>query len=189
MQGLLHVIVLGSVIGSNNLAASLALGALGQAKYRWRAVVVFGTFEFLMPLLGLWLGKTTSEKVGEVAQYAAPAILALLGVLAIISALRHQPRTEKWAEKLSSWRGLLLLELGLSLDNLVAGFALGVGSGKTSPLLIAGVIAAFSMSYTWAGMKIGAHGNRKWEKHAKWLTGLLLLALAVVSFMGWLEPS
>jgi putative Mn2+ efflux pump MntP len=150
--------------------------------------VVFGTFEFLMPLLGVWLGKTVSENVGTVAQYVAPAILAVLGILAIVSAFRHTPHTERWAKKLSSWRGLLLLELGLSLDNLVAGFSLGIGDSHSSPLLIAGIIALFSITYTWAGMKIGARGYRIWEKRAKFVTGILLLVLALISLLGWLEP-
>lgn len=43
---------MGLVIGSNNLAAALAMGILGNQERWWRILVVFGAFEFLMPLVG-----------------------------------------------------------------------------------------------------------------------------------------
>ena len=46
------LIVLGVVIGANNLSAALALGALGHGHHRSRIVGVFAVFEFTVPLVG-----------------------------------------------------------------------------------------------------------------------------------------
>jgi putative Mn2+ efflux pump MntP len=81
--------VLGIVIGSNNLAASLALSALGQAVRRWRIVAVFGAFEFLVPLVGVWLGRSAAGLVAERAGWFGPLLLALLGAWAVAGAVRR----------------------------------------------------------------------------------------------------
>jgi putative Mn2+ efflux pump MntP len=182
------LLVLGAIIGSNNFAASLALGALGQKKYRWRAIAVFGIFEFLMPLLGMLLGRKVSTSVGEIAQYVAPALLAGLGFFALYEAYFKDKTSQKTADKLSTWQGLILLELGLSMDNLIAGFSLGLNNEKSSVWLLSGIISVFAMVYTYIGFTMGDKGKRQWETSAKVFTGALLLGLAAASFLGWLQP-
>jgi putative Mn2+ efflux pump MntP len=91
--------VLGIVIGSNNLAASLALGALGQAVRRRRVVAVFGAFEFLVPLAGVWLGRHAAGLVAERAGWLGPLLLALLGAWAIAGSLRRDRDDEALARR------------------------------------------------------------------------------------------
>lgn len=56
MESATSLIILGAVIGANNLAVSLALGSLGQSGRYLRIVPVFGFFEFVMPPIGLSIG-------------------------------------------------------------------------------------------------------------------------------------
>jgi putative Mn2+ efflux pump MntP len=171
--------VLGIVIGSNNLAASLALGALGQAVRRWRIVAVFGAFEFLVPLVGVWLGRHAAGVVAERAGWLGPLLLALLGAWAVAGGLRRDRDEEALARRATTWRGLALLAGGLSLDNLVVGFSLGLGG--RSPLLLAAVIAGCSMAFAWLGLRLG---RRRHRRVAEAGTGVLLLALAGASWAG-----
>ena len=183
-----QLLFLGAIIGSNNLAAALALGSLGQKEYRYRAVLVFGIFEFLMPLFGMYLGRQISTSVGEIAQYVAPALLAGLGFFAFYEAFFKEKTSQETADKLASWKGLILMEIGLSMDNLVAGFSLGLNDSKGSVWLLAAIISAFAMFYTYVGMSVGDKGKRSWETSAKAFTGALLLGLAAASLLGWLQP-
>ena len=79
----------------------------------------------------------------------------------------------------------MLLSAGLSVDNLVVGFSLGLH--ESSPLLVAATIAAFSMTFAALGMRLGSKGQHRWERRAAIGSGLLLIALAIASATGLLD--
>ncbi len=171
-----ELLILGAVIGSNNFAASLALGSVGQIKRRWRIISVFGAFEFSIPLIGLWIGQQTAQSVGSIVSWLGPTVLGLLGIWTIYTAFATRQETKELARRVTRWRGLVAVAAGLSLDNLVAGFSLGLG--KVSPLLVATSIAAFSVMFSYVGLRLGYLARENHRKLAKVTTGLLLVGLA-----------
>lgn len=177
------LLFIGAVIGSNNLAAALAIGTLGTKKV-WRIVIIFGIIEFLVPLLGVWIGKSLSESIGDFASVLS--VLILLGLAGIsLYAATKPPRTDKkLADKITTIKGLILLELGLSMDNLVAGFSLGVTPDDYSPFLLASAIALFSITYTFFALKFGKKLSVIWQNRAQVFAGVLLTLLAAMS---WFE--
>lgn len=181
---LAKLLILGAVIGSNNLAASLALGALGQSHRRWRIIPVFGTFEFMIPLLGMWAGRQASGAITARAGWLGVALLGGLGIWAILGAIREQPHDESFAERVTTWRGLILLAAGLSVDNLLVGFSLGLRN--TPPWIVAATICVFSMSFAWLGLQLGDHARRHWERRAKFGAGSVLLTLALATHLEWI---
>jgi putative Mn2+ efflux pump MntP len=180
----MQLIILGLVVGANNLAAALALGTLGVKERQWRIILIFGTVEFFVPLFGIWLGRQAIRYVEQNAQLIAPLLLAGLGLWTLWTGLRHAPNREEIGRWLTRPGGVLLLALGLSADNVVVGFSLGLIG--TEPLLVAAVIAAFSMTFTWLGIQLGAITRRHWERYAEIAAGLLLLGLALSAWLGWL---
>jgi manganese efflux pump family protein len=181
---LIDLLILGVVIGSNNLAVALALGALGQAARCFRVMLVFGVFEFVMPLLGLGLGATTARAIGLHTNFAGSVLLIALGLLTVVGGVRNRRQDEQLAEHVTRWRGLVFLALGLSVDNVVVGFSLGLG--RADPLVVATTIACFSVLFTWIGMRLGRESRRTWEQAAKIGAGVLLVGLGAAIGMGWL---
>lgn len=178
------LLILGLVIGSNNLAVALALGAHGQASRRWRITVIFGLFEFFVPLAGIWAGSTVARSVGDAAAAIGPVLIILLGAWTIGAGVRESEFAEDLAERVTTWSGLIALAAGLSLDNLLVGFSLGLGNAN--PLVVATTIAIFSVAFTLAGLALGAASRRHWERRAKVLSGVLLVGLGVANALGWL---
>ncbi|MEX1003669.1 MAG: manganese efflux pump [Crocinitomicaceae bacterium] len=172
----------GLVIGSNNFAAAVAIGALGGKKYWLKIISVFGIFEFIVPLIGVWLGEQLSGYIGSLANILSALILAGLAAVSFYSAAQPPKIDQKILARITSIRGLILLELGLSLDNLIAGFGLGIGESELPPLLLAAIIAFFSVTYTFIGLTIGHKlaKNKKWQNYAQFGAGILLLILAVL---------
>ena len=72
---------------------------------------------------------------------------------------------------------------GLTFDNLVVGFALGLS--EVEPLLLASTIALFAVAFTLVGLEIGRRGRRSHEAAAQTASGILLIALAVAVALGW----
>lgn len=179
-----ELIALGAVIGANNLAAALALGALGERRRGARIVAAFGLSSFLVPLVGLLIGQSLAADLSETGRWISAALLALLG-LATLRAAGHSAREdERLLHAVTSWRGLVALSLGLSLDNLFVGFALGLEDAGT--LLVAAVIAVFAIAFTMIGLRAGERGHRRRETLAEAGAGLALLAVAAAVAAGLL---
>ena len=130
MDALALLLVAGS-LGLNNLAASIAIGLSGVDRaVRARVAVAFGAFEAAMPLVGLLIGHQLSHALGSAAHIVGGLLLIAVGAQISIAAARtaNHPAArpgEPPPVADASLGRLLLLGAGLSIDNLVVGFALG----------------------------------------------------------------
>ncbi|MFN2369864.1 MAG: manganese efflux pump MntP family protein, partial [Candidatus Krumholzibacteriia bacterium] len=125
-----------------------------------------------------------AKAAGLHASLVGAFLLVGMGLVAVIGGIRNRSKDEKLARHVTRWGGLVLLAAGLSADNLIVGFSLGLGNAE--PLAVAGTIALFSVAFTWAGIHLGRESRRKWERSAKIGAGLLLVALGVATGLGWL---
>lgn len=180
----LTLLLFGVVIAANNLAVSLALGAVGRRDRFLRILLSFAFFEFTIPLAGIWLGRKVSETLSLHASWLSPAILAGLGAFMLAGAWRSRRDRARLARAVTSWRGIIGLSAGLSADNLVAGFGLGLRG--IPPLAMALTIMCFSVAFSYIGLRTGHLVKRDYEKAGTAVTGALLIALAAASLAGWI---
>jgi manganese efflux pump family protein len=89
--------------------------------------------------------------------------------------LRRDRNEEALARPATTWRGLVVLAGGVSLDDLVVGF--GLGPGGRRPLVLASVIAGCSVAFAWPGLRLGRFARRRHRRAAEVGAGALLLAL------------
>ena len=182
MGDVVPVAVLGAVIGANNLAVALALGSLGQSGRSLRIVLVFGVFEFTMPLLGTALGRELSTLIADRVQWLSPGLLLAVGAWTAWGALSEEIDVEELAARAGSWGGLVVLAATLSLDNLVVGFSLGLRA--LSPLALATLISAFSMAFAAIGLRVGRVAHRNAPRIAGVASGVLLVGLGILLATG-----
>jgi manganese efflux pump family protein len=176
--------IFGLVISANNLTVALALGAIGQRRNQGRILLVFGGFEFSVPLIGVWLGRQMSDTLAAHTDWLGPVLLAGLGMATLVSS-RGSPRDRaKLARTVTSWRGLITLSAGLSVDNMVVGFGLGLGG--VSALALATTIMCFSVVFAWIGLQVGHCVKQNYESAGTAATGLLLIMLAGAMLSGWI---
>ena len=177
--------LLAIVIASNNFSVSLALGTMGQWRRVLRIVLVFGFFEFVIPLVGAFAGQYFASFVDSYAQYIGGGLLILLGLYALYGAmLSNKADRKKWVQRSSSWTGLIGLAFGLSLDNMIVGLSLGLTS--RSPWLVASVIACSSVVFTFLGLRFGQFLKAHFVRNAQIAGSILLLILGVATLMGWI---
>jgi putative Mn2+ efflux pump MntP len=180
----LKLLILGLVIGLNNLMVALSLGALGMKKRHTHILIVFGLFEFFIPLVGVWLGQKASGMVATHAFWLGPTVLAALGVMSLRSAGKPPRDQKKLLHAISSTQGLVFLAASLSSDNLMVGFSLGLGG--IDPLTLALTIMFCSVTMTWIGLNLGGKMHSEFETASEIFTGFFLIALAMAMLAGWI---
>ncbi|HEY1626609.1 MAG TPA: manganese efflux pump, partial [Streptosporangiaceae bacterium] len=135
-------------LGLSNFAASIGLGAAGEAGAA-RVAVVFGVFEAGMPVAGLALGHGLARSLGHGAHWAGGALLIVVGGYTLLSS-----RDSPGAGAPAGLGRLVVVGFALSVDNLAAGFALG--AYHVAFWVAAVVIGVVSVAMSLIGLKLGA---------------------------------
>ena len=179
----MRLLLVGIAIAANNTAVALALGSVAQRQLWPRILLVFGAFEFTIPLVGAWLGQHVSQLIAGRADWLGPLVLIFLGTLTIVGAFRSPSERKDIAGYLTGWAGLVSLAAGLSADNLVVGFSMGLGG--VPPLVLAATILVCSVLFAWAGLALGRRARRNWGGLAGGISGMILIGLGLTSLTGW----
>lgn len=179
------LVLLGIVIGSNNLAVAFGLGALNIRSYWWRIIVVFGLFEFFIPLVGVFIGRQFSSLIADYASIVGGTLLVLFGLFIFYKTLRSSKKEEKnLMDRITSWTGIISLSAGLSLDNLIVGFSIGLQN--VHPLTVATVIAFSSVLFTLIGLNFGKYLKAQFRTWTDLTAATLLVVLGVATWFDWL---
>jgi len=172
---MIEVLALGFFLSLDNFRSSIAIGTI---PFRFRRAVqiavVFGVWDGVAPLVGSALGHYVGVAIGPVAEYAGPALLGLYGAYLLFGAIRR-PAPEEIDQP---WVTIFGIPLSLSVDNLLAGTGLGLLGFP--PLLSAAVFGAMTAVMSLAGLGIGRVAARLIPVRADLLSGISLLAAAVI---------
>ena len=159
----------------DTFAVSAALGVAGLSKReRWRLSLVLAGFEAVMPIVGFLAGGLIGQALGDVADYAAAAVLVGAGLLTI----RHGD-SEAGEGLARRMRGLAVLGVGVgvSLDELAIGLAIGLL--RLPVLAVALLIGAQALVASQLGVRLGARLSEPLRERAEQLAGGILIALGV----------
>lgn len=173
------------VISLDAFAAAVGLGTREPRERWWRIAGVFAVVGGAFPVLGLLLGQVASGVVGTWAEVMAAAILAGLGVWLIVGsrgAPARAPLGRPVRRRPLQGVALLGLAAGLSTDNLVAGFALGLHGVHTLALGLLTTVSVFLV--TGLGLRLGAAGRARLGARAGVVTGFFLIALGAWVLLG-----
>jgi manganese efflux pump family protein len=169
-------------LGLSNFAAAIGIGVSGvDARTRLRVGLVFGLFEAAMPLLGLVLGHGLAHTLGHAARWIGAAILIATGLYALGQALRHDgdDATDMAAHGLGK---LLLSGLGLSIDNLAVGFALGTYHVALPAAAV--IIGAVSVTMALIGLELGRLLGTRTGAWGEAVGGIVLVGVGIAIATG-----
>ncbi|AQX53169.1 MULTISPECIES: manganese efflux pump MntP [Priestia] len=171
---LITLVIMAFALGMD--AFSVGLG-MGLVRLRFRQIfyigVIIGLFHIWMPLLGMFIGKLLSDKLGMLATYGGGVLLLILGIQMIYSSFK---RDEEPFIKPVGW-GLIIFALGVSLDSFSVGLSLGIFGARTFlTIMIFGVV---SMLLTWLGLLLGRRVQGWLGSYSEALGGSILLAFGI----------
>jgi putative Mn2+ efflux pump MntP len=170
------LLLVAASVGLSNLAASIGIGVGGaDSRTRWRVGVVFGPLEAGMPILGLVIGHGLATSIGHQARWVAAVLLIGVGGYIMLAAVRD--RREGTQRHPVSLGRLVVSGLALSVDNLVAGFALGAYQvSLIAGAIVFGVVsAAMSLIGLELGARLGAHAGDRSEL----IGGVVLIGVGI----------
>lgn len=184
-------------VGFSNLAAAIGLGTSGVSlAVRLRVALVFGLFEAGMPIIGLLLGEDLASSVGRGTTWVGATLLVGVGCYGIVSfvkktGLRDVARNWRRPRAPSAppggrreWIKLAVSGFALSLDNLVAGFALG--SYQVNLVTGALVFGVVSIVMSLAGLEFGARIGGWLGGAGELLGGVVLVGVGLAIGFGLL---
>lgn len=147
------LIMVALAVAVDSFAVAMAFGLAGAGRRRRLEIaLVFGLFQGGMPLVGVELGGQLSRALGAATRPAGAALLCLTGVYGLVS--EFLPRRKARAESRRPWRARLwIATAAVSVDNLVAGLALG--TYHVSPLAALCVFALAGAGLALLGVELG----------------------------------
>lgn len=159
------------------LAVCLVAGSLRQAcglRPAFRLSFHFGLFQFIMPVLGWFVGRTLEPFIRDYDHWIALGLLAFVGIRMIYAALRGDE-----AQPPDPSRGwtLVMLSVAVSIDALAVGLSLGLlGISVWYPALIIGLVTSV---LSLVGLRLGETLGSKLGKPVEIIGGLVLIAIGV----------
>jgi putative Mn2+ efflux pump MntP len=173
-------------LGLSNFAAAIGIGVSGvSARTRLTTSLAFGFFEAMMPILGLLIGRSIAERLGETGHIIEAVLLVVTGVYVIWKARRWTGDTRDGAKPEQLGLGYLLVTgFALSLDNLVVGFALSFS--QVPIVLTASLIAAVSVSMALVGLELGQRLRARYEVWSEEVGGAVFIVVGLALGVGLL---
>jgi putative Mn2+ efflux pump MntP len=171
---LLSLLIMAFALGLD--AFSLGLG-VGMRGVTFREILkissMIGFFHVVMPWIGLIVGRTLNDMVGNIATYLGGGLLLLLGVNMVWSSFRED---ESFIDHTTGW-GLILFSMSVSIDALSVGFSLGLFEMEIWLTVLIFGILGWVMSCI--GLSLGKYVGQWLGEYGEAFGGLILVAFGI----------
>lgn len=160
------------------LAAALGVAGLG-GQDRLRVTIVFTGFETVMPIIGILVGRTAGQFLGQWAEYGGIAFLIVAGLLLLRPGKDEDAETRR-LNLLAHARGWAVLGLGMSIS--IDELTIGLSAGLIGLSILATIawIAVQAVAATQLGLRLGSRLGETARERAEWAAGAMLIVVALV---------
>jgi putative Mn2+ efflux pump MntP len=174
----LEIFLISCGLAFDAFAVSVSAGTLKSCespRAAFRLSFHFGLFQFLMPVIGWFIGYQISEYVTFIDHWIAFGLLFLIGAKMIKETFEKSEEKKNFNPSKGSQ--LILLSIATSIDALAVGLSLAfLNVDIFIPSLSIGIITA---SLSFIGIKIGRKFGKKYSKQAEFIGGLILIGIGI----------
>ncbi|MGM0431556.1 MAG: manganese efflux pump MntP family protein [Spirochaetota bacterium] len=176
-MNLVSIFMIAVVLAIDAFAASVSSGTtMSEVNIRKaaRIALFFGGFQAAMPLFGWIAGQKAMVFIGQIAYWAAFAVLTGIGLQMMYGAIRVD-QGEKQVETQLSLPILLIMSIATSIDAAAVGFSFACTStGILTPAVIIGTVT-FLLSML--GVFLGEWGHEFLGKKAQLIGAVVLISI------------
>ena len=186
-MGILGILILSVSVALDALAVSFSGALIDREHPREHALIAglaFGGFQFIMPLIGFFLGKSITDFISSWDHYAAFALLTLVGGKMIYEVMKNDTDFPKISP--FHFPAIFVMAVATSLDALAVGASLAFM--KCPVLLTAISMGIITMIISMTGVMLGSFST-KFALPEKLLGGLGGLAVIMIGFKVLIEHS
>ena len=177
-MSLAEVFLIAVGLATDAFAVSLGAGASGQAsepRAVFRLSYHFGLFQFLMPVLGWYLGAQIAPMSAGVDTWIAFGLLAIVGSRMMYGGMR--PGKEPTTPNMSRGWTLIILCVATSIDALAIGFSLAMLRVTIwYPSLIIGVVTS---GLSLVGIRLGRWLGSRFGSRMEMVGGAILWVIGL----------
>ncbi len=177
-MALLDVLLIAVGLAMDACVVSAGAGATGRSSGHgasFRLGFNFGMFQFLMPIVGWFVGSTVAGAIASVDHWIAFGLLAIVGGRMIQGGLNPDENRET-SDPSRGWT-LIFLSIATSIDALAVGFSLAmIGVDIWFPAVIIGLVTA-AMSVM--GLQLGARLGTRFGNRMEILGGVILFMVGL----------
>ena len=178
-MNILEIIVTGLALSMDAFSVSVCKGLSVKnvkTKHLLLCGLYFGGFQFLMPVIGYFIGSGFADVVEKVDHWVAFGLLALIGLNMIRAALFE--KEDESVDASFAVPVMLSLALATSIDALAVGVTYSMSDGN-NVWLAAGLIGIITFILSAVGVKFGSKIGGKFEKIASIVGGAVLVLLGL----------
>ena len=134
----------------------------------------FGFFQFLMPVIGFFVGSLFAGFIESFDHWVAFVLLGVIGANMIKEAFSKEQET---VSNELSFLKMLVFAIATSIDALAVGITFALL--KVNIWVCAGIIGAFTFTCSFIGAVIGRKFGEKFKNKAELLGGIILIVLGI----------
>ncbi|MCK9425123.1 MAG: manganese efflux pump MntP family protein [Ignavibacteriaceae bacterium] len=177
-MGFIETLLLSLGLALDAFAVSLSVGTSIKTR-TWRDLFRlpfhFGLFQFLMPVIGWYLGSTVEPFIAEIDHWIALILLVAIGTRMIKSSFLEREETQK--SDPSRGMALIMLSFATSIDALAVGFSLALlGYNIWYPSILIGIITAI---LSLLGLLAGSRLGNKFGRTVEVIGGIILIIIGL----------
>jgi len=175
-MNLLELFLCGLSLSMDAFSISICKGlASNRIKDGIKVALYFGFFQFIMPILGFYLGNIFSERIINYNPYISMILLVTIGIL------MFKDKNDDDLDDKFNFSQMFLLSIATSIDALVIGISFSfLKLNIISSSLIIGIIT-FIMCFI--GFFLGHLFNRNAHQYANKIGGLTLIIIGIKIFI------
>jgi len=172
-----EILIIAVGLAMDAFAVSIGAGTLTSMRdmrSKVRLAFHFGMFQFLMPVIGWFLGNTVQSYVEMYDHWIALILLSYVGIKMIYESFG---KSNEAKQNPSKGRNLIILSVATSIDALAVGFTLAMLNVSIwYPCIIIGVVTGI---LSIIGIQLGARLGLRFGKTMELLGGLVLIAIGI----------
>ena len=175
---IIEMILLGISLGCDAFTVSICKGLNSLQRERKKALIIslyFGIFQFIMPIIGYYLGNIFCEKIIYYNPYISTILLITIGFL-MLKDEENQGITDN-----THFKEMFFLAIATSIDALAIGISLSFL--KVNLLISSFIIGIITFVMCYIGYYLGNFFNKKIGKYSNLLSGIILILLGIKIFL------
>lgn len=170
-MSIIEIILIGISLSMDAFTISITKGINnGNKKDGLIITTFFAIFQFIMPLVGFYLGNIINEKIINYHSYFSSILLIIIGILMI-----KEDKID--INNKLDYKELILLSIATSIDALVIGISFSFN--KTNILLSSIIIGLITFITCNIGYYLGNLLNKKFHQYSNIIGGITLILIGI----------